>query len=63
MTQAASFPFCRQTPQLSDLLDKTAGIISDLGSHFLQYSQRLNDLVSRYCEGRFHLTVLGQIKQ
>jgi GTP-binding protein EngB required for normal cell division len=63
MTQPASSPYCRHTPQLSDSLDKTAGIFSDLGPQFLPYSQRLNDLASRYCEGRFHLAVLGQFKR
>jgi len=63
MTQAAPSPFCRQTPQLSELLDKTAGIISGLDLQFLHYSQKLNDLASRFCEGRFHLAVLGQFKR
>jgi GTP-binding protein EngB required for normal cell division len=63
MTQAASSPFCHQTPQLSDLLDKAAGTISGLGPQFLHYSQKLNDLASRYSEGRFHLAVLGQFKR
>jgi GTPase SAR1 family protein len=63
MTQATSSPFCRQTPQLSDLLDKTVGIISGLDPQFLHYSQKLNDLASRFCEGRFHLAVLGQFKR
>jgi ABC-type transport system involved in cytochrome bd biosynthesis fused ATPase/permease subunit len=63
MTQGASSPFRRQTPQLSELLDKTAGIISDLGLQFTHYSQGLNDLASRYCEGRIHLAVLGQFKR
>ena len=63
MTQAACSPSCRQAPQVSDLLDKTAGIISDLGPQFLRCSQKLNNLASRYCEGRFHLAVLGQFKR
>jgi GTP-binding protein EngB required for normal cell division len=63
MTQSAPSPFCRQTPQLSDLLGKTSGIISGLGPQFLNHSQKLNDLASRYCEGRFHLAVLGQFKR
>ena len=63
MTQASFSPFCRQNPQLSDLLVKTAGIILGLGSQFLHYSQKLDDLAYRYCEGRFHLAVLGQFKR
>ncbi|MGW8187761.1 MAG: dynamin family protein [Desulfobacterales bacterium] len=63
MTQAASSPLCRQTPQLSDLLDKAVGTIKDLGPQFLHYSQKLNDLASRYSDGRFHLAVLGQFKR
>ena len=63
MTQATSSPFCRQTPQLSDLLDKTVDIISGLDPQRLHYSQKLNDLASRFSEGRFHLAVLGQFKR
>ena len=63
MTQAASSPICRQAPQLSDLLGKTAGIIAGLGPQFLHYHRKLNDLASRFCEGRFHLAVLGQFKR
>ena len=63
MTQSAPSPFWHQTPQLSDLLGKTAGTISGLGPQFLHYSQKLNDLASRYSEGRFHLAVLGQFKR
>ena len=63
MTPKASSPFCRQNPQLSDLLGKTAGIMSDLDPQFLHYRQKLNDLASRYSEGRFHLAVLGQFKR
>ena len=63
MTQTALTPFCHQTPQLSDLLGKTAGIISGLSPQFLHYSQKLNELAFRYSEGRFHLAVLGQFKR
>ncbi len=63
MTQAAPSLFCRQASRLSDLLGKTAGIISGLGPQFLHYSRKLNDLASRYSEGRFHLAVLGQFKR
>jgi ribosome biogenesis GTPase A len=63
MTQAVSSPSCHQTPQLPDLLDKAAVISSDLGPQFHHYRQKLNDLASRYCEGRFHLAVLGQFKR
>jgi len=63
MTQAVPSPFCSQTPLLSDLFVKTAGIIAGLGSQFLHYSQKLNNLASRYSEGRFHLAVLGQFKR
>jgi GTP-binding protein EngB required for normal cell division len=63
MTQAAPPPFCRQTPQLSDLLAKTAGIISDLGLQFLHYRQKVESLASRLSQGRFHLAVLGQFKR
>ncbi len=63
MTQTALTPFFHQTPQLSDLLGKTAGIISGLSPQFLHYSQKLNELAFRYSEGRFHLAVLGQFKR
>ena len=63
MKQAASSPLCRETPQLYDLLVKTSGIISGLGPQFLHYTQKLNDLASRYSEGRYHLAVLGQFKR
>jgi GTP-binding protein EngB required for normal cell division len=63
MTQAASSPFPIQTPLLSGLLVKTADIISGLGPHLIHYNQKLNDLASRYYQGRFHLAVLGQFKR
>jgi MFS family permease len=63
MTQAAFSSFCRQTPQLPDLLRKPTGTISGLGLQFFHYSQKLDDLASRCCEGRFHLAVLGQFKR
>ena len=63
MTQKASSPFSRQNLQLSDLLGKTARIMSDLGPQFLHYRQHLDELASRYAEGRFHLAVLGQFKR
>jgi len=63
MTPKAASPLCRQNPQLSELLAKTAGILADAGPQFLHYRQKLNDLASRYSEGRFHLAVLGQFKR
>lgn len=63
MTQVAPLPAYLQNPQFSDLLGKTAGIISGLGPQFHHYSQKLDDLASRYSEGRFHLAVLGQFKR
>lgn len=63
MTRAAPSPFCRQTLQLSDLLAKTAGIISNLGLQFVHYRTKVEVLASRLCEGRFHLAVLGQFKR
>ncbi len=59
----ASLPSYFQNPRLSSLLSKAAGIISDIGPQFSHYSQKLNDLLSRYSEGRFHLAVLGQFKR
>jgi len=63
MPQAASSPFCRQIARLPDSLGKSAVIISDFGPPFLHHCQQLNHLASRYCEGRFHLAVLGQFKR
>jgi hypothetical protein len=51
MTRAAPSPFCRQTPQLSDLLGKTTGIISDLGLQFLQYGEGAK-ITIEYEDGR-----------
>lgn len=63
MMREASLPSYFQNPRLSSLLSKAAGIISDIGPQFSHYSQKLNDLLSRYSEGRFHLAVLGQFKR
>lgn len=63
MMREASLPSYFQNPRLSSLLSKAAGIISDIGPQFSHYSQKLNDLSSRYSEGRFHLAVLGQFKR
>ncbi|MEJ2157665.1 MAG: dynamin family protein [Desulfobacteraceae bacterium] len=63
MTQAAASPFRHQRPHLADLLYKTSETISGIGPPFLHYSRKLNDLASRYSEGRFHLAVLGQFKR
>jgi GTP-binding protein EngB required for normal cell division len=63
MTQATASPSCLQHPQLSGLLDKTSDTISGIGPQFLHYGRKLNELASRYGEGRFHLAVLGQFKR
>lgn len=63
MPQAANALFRHQSPKLSDLLEKSSHTISRIGPQFGHYSRRLNDLSSRYMEGRFHLAVLGQFKR
>jgi GTP-binding protein EngB required for normal cell division len=63
MRRAAISPVYRQNPQLSELLCETSDTISAIGPQFLRYSRKLKELAGRYCEGRFHLAVLGQFKR
>jgi translocation and assembly module TamA len=53
----------RNRLHLSGLLEQTAAMVAKLGTEFDHYRCKLNELNSRYAEGRFHLAVLGQVKR
>jgi GTP-binding protein EngB required for normal cell division len=60
---AAPSPFCNDRPPLAALLGKAADTVSEIGPLFVHYGRKLTDLSNRFCEGRFHLAVLGQFKR
>ena len=64
MTRAAApSPFRNDPLPLKALLEKATDTVSEIGSQFVHYSSKLNDLNKRFSEGRFHLAVLGQFKR
>jgi small GTP-binding protein len=63
MTRSAPAPYFDERPSLSIFLGKAADTVSEFGPQFAHYSRNLNELASRYSEGRFHLAVLGQFKR
>ncbi len=52
-----------ERPPLETLLARAAETASQIGPEFLAHAQKLDDLRQRFCEGRFHLAVLGQFKR
>ncbi len=64
MRQAALSMTCpHERPPLETLLARAAKTASQIGPEFLAHAQKLDDLRQRFCEGRFHLAVLGQFKR
>jgi GTP-binding protein EngB required for normal cell division len=65
MTRAASSPSssCNDRSLVEALLGKTADKVAEFGPQFDHYRSKLTDLSDRFCEGRFHLAVLGQFKR
>jgi GTPase SAR1 family protein len=48
---------------LGALLEESVRAVAAIGPGFAQFGRKLADLNSRWCEGRFHLAVLGQFKR
>jgi hypothetical protein len=46
---------------LSGLLEQTAAMVAKLGTEFDNYRCKLNELNSRYAEGRFHFAVFRSV--
>ena len=64
MTQAAlSSTGFSDRPSLETLLGSAARTAAEIGPEFRPHADRLNGLRQRFCEGRFHLAVLGQFKR
>lgn len=53
----------RNCLHLSGLFEQTAAMVVKLGTRFDHNRCKLNELNSRYAEGRFHLAILGQFKR
>jgi len=44
-------------------MGRTADTVSEIGSQFVHYGRKLNDMAVRFSQGRFHLAVPGQFKR
>ncbi len=53
----------QEQPTLESLLSRAAETAAQIGPEFLPHAGKLDDLRQRFCEGRFHLAVLGQFKR